>query len=331
MLTINEDDDKAADAHALVAILRDENVRLKQALAAIQANLAKSVELNTVNVENCQEIESNCTELAEDSDAIDRDTNAFSEAVAEIRSVVEANDEQLKTMTSFVTFITEIASQTKLLALNATIEAARAGEAGAGFSVVAQEVKNLSTETQSAVEKIRRSIETITENSSTVSQRMRDLDDRGNEISQTVTALNTKVQNTRAMNAKSTRQIVGANDTVFMSLAKLDHVVWKVNTYLSVIDGQPAFDYVDHHNCRLGKWYEGGDGKRSFAEVPSFQGLESPHALVHQATSEIFALLDSDVSPADPTVRSSIEEMERGSDEVFDRLDRILNEKSMSL
>ena len=112
MLTINEDDDKAADAHALVAILRDENVRLKQALAAIQANLAKSVELNTFNVENCQEIESNCTELAEDSDAIDRDTNAFSEAVAEIRSVVEANDEQLKTMTSFVTFITEIASQT---------------------------------------------------------------------------------------------------------------------------------------------------------------------------------------------------------------------------
>jgi methyl-accepting chemotaxis protein len=50
--------------------------------------------------------------------------------------------------------INKINSQTKLLALNATIEAARAGEAGAGFKVVADEVKNLSTETKSLAERI---------------------------------------------------------------------------------------------------------------------------------------------------------------------------------
>jgi hypothetical protein len=32
------------------------------------------------------------------------------------------------------------------------------------------------------------------------------------------------------MNAASTRQIIGANNTDFISLAKLDHVIWKVNT-----------------------------------------------------------------------------------------------------
>lgn len=304
-------------------------MRLKQALAAIQANLAKSVELNTTNIENCQRIESSCTELVQDSGAIDRETDAFSESVTEIRSLVEANNEQLRAMTSFVTFITKIASQTKLLALNATIEAARAGEAGVGFSVVAQEVKNLSSE-RYAVEKIRLAIEKITDNSSTVSERMRDLDDRGNEIPQTITTLNSKVQETREMNADSTRQIIGANDTVFMSLAKLDHVVWKVNTYLSIIDGEPAFDFVDHHHCRLGKWYESGDGQRSFAEVPSFHSLETPHAQVHQATREIFALLESDASPADPAVQSTIDAMERGSEGVFDSLDRILAEKNGS-
>ena len=39
--------------------------------------------------------------------------------------------------------IDDIAFQTNILALNAAVEAARAGEAGAGFSVVADEVRNL--------------------------------------------------------------------------------------------------------------------------------------------------------------------------------------------
>lgn len=48
----------------------------------------------------------------------------------------------------------EIATKTNVLALNASVEAVRAGENGKGFSVVANEIRKLSDQSQASVEKI---------------------------------------------------------------------------------------------------------------------------------------------------------------------------------
>ncbi len=83
--------------------------------------------------------------------------NSFSElteAAEETASSAKRLTEHEKSIERIVRLIRDIAEQTSILALNALIEAAGAGKVGAGFAVVANEMKALASQTQKATQDI---------------------------------------------------------------------------------------------------------------------------------------------------------------------------------
>lgn len=108
----------------LVDVLKTENLQLKQGLVNIQSNLAESVAVNAENIQNCGQIEDNCSQLSAESESIRSDMGEFSHAVSDMRELAEETDKQLLGIRKFVELIEDVAAKTNLLALNATIEAA---------------------------------------------------------------------------------------------------------------------------------------------------------------------------------------------------------------
>lgn len=101
---------------------------------------------------------------------LNQQTKTTIKITTDIINKIEKLAEKTSSINSIVNVINEIADQTNLLSLNASIEAARAGSYGKGFSVVANEIRNLAEQSQKSVNDIKQIISSIQDDTKNVVQ-----------------------------------------------------------------------------------------------------------------------------------------------------------------
>ena len=117
---------------------------------------------------------------------MDQMMRQLADATTSIGNKLGLISERANTINSVVTTITKVADQTNLLSLNAAIEAEKAGEYGAGFSVVAREIRRLADQTAVATLEIE---SMVSEMQSAVSSGVMEMDKFTQEVNQSVTSV----------------------------------------------------------------------------------------------------------------------------------------------
>ena len=187
-----------------------------QQAASLEETSSSLVEMGSMIKRTAEHTESARQMAGETRKAADHgsdDMKAMKEAMDSIKS---AGGE----ITKIIKTIDEIAFQTNILALNAAVEAARAGEAGAGFAVVAEEVRSLAHRSADAARETAAKIENSNQRSEHGIRLSERVGNNFNEITQRARKLDTMIQEI----ADAAKQQSQGIETINAEISRIDTI-----------------------------------------------------------------------------------------------------------
>jgi methyl-accepting chemotaxis protein len=175
------------------------------------SSLEEIASMTKQNSNNAQEARIIVNEVGQIIENVQSHMGQMGRAIDEITTLSEEISKIVKTSD-------EIAFQTNLLALNAAVEAARAGEAGAGFTVVANEVRNLAMKASEAAKNTSHLIE------STIKAVK-----KGNDLAQSTRAAFEKITTVAERHARLTDEIAAASQEQAQGIERVSASVVQMN------------------------------------------------------------------------------------------------------